>query len=272
MAKTDLPEEFQFESGLPDHIHVNTTDAIFGYDEESSQPDRLNLDITCRDVDTGDEHTFRYPINKFITTDDGETCEHEENPDKRYNQQSAPALLVTSMLENGGQEILVGRLNAGLTPRHAAFFVNLDMMLDRESYESEINGEKVTWDRMLCSEFYGEVGGGGAAKKTGATKKAAATKAAAPAKKAAATKAAAKKKAAPVAVEEIPEEAGDEIDADTMAQMDAIADECETHDEFMERVINEVEGAGESDAILTAISEDENVEGSIWARAFERAG
>jgi len=264
MAKTDLPEEFQFESGLPDHIHVNTTDAIFGYDEESSQPDRLNLDITCRDVDTGDEHTFRYPVNKFITTDDGETCEHEENPDKRYNQQSAPALLVTSMLENGGQDVLVGRLNAGLTPRHAAFFVNLDMMLDRESYESEINGEKVTWDRMLCSEFYGEVGGKASAKPAtkAAAKKAAGTKKAAGVKKAAAKK----------AVEEIPEEAGDEIDADTMAQMDAIADECETHDEFMERVINEVEGAGESDAILTAISEDENVEGSIWARAFERAG
>lgn len=269
MANTDLPEEFQFESGLPDHLHVNTVDAIFAYDEESSQPDRLNLDITCRDVDTGDEHTFRYPINKFITTDDGATAEHEENPDKRYNQQSAPALLVTSMLENGGQEVLVGRLNAGLTPRHAQFYVNLDMMLDRESYESEINGEKVTWDRMLCAEFYGEVGGAGGAKKTGgATKKSAAKKAAGT------TKAAAKKKA-PQPVDEVPEEteeAGDEIDAETMAQMDAIADECETHDEFMERVINEVEGAGESDAILTAISEDENVEGSVWARAFERAG
>lgn len=272
MANTDLPEEFQFESGLPDHIRVNTTDAIFAYDEESSQPDRLNLDITCRDVDTGDEHTFRYPVNKFITTDDGATAEHEENPDKRYNQQSAPALLVTSMLENGGQDVLVGRLNAGLTPRHAAFYVNLDMMLDRESYESEINGEKVTWDRMLCAEFFGEIGGAGGAKKTGgATKKSAgAKKAAAPAKKAAA------KKKAPQPVEELPTdeevEAEDGIDAETMAQMDAIADECETHDEFMERVINEVEGAGESDAILTAISEDENVEGSVWARAFERAG
>ena len=261
-TNTDLPEEFQFESGLPDHLHVNTTDAVFGYDEESSQPDRLNLDITCRDVDTGDEHTFRYPVNGFVTTDDGATCEREDGSDKKFNQQSAPALLVTSIIKAGGEEVLVGRLKSGLTPKHAALYVNLDMKLYRESFESDINGEKVTWDRMLCEEFYGEVGSGGATKATGATKKAGAAKKAAPAKKAAA----AKKKAAPKPAEE------EGIPADTMAQMDAIADECETHDEFMSRVIDEVEGAGESDLILAAIAEDENVEGSVWARAFERAG
>ena len=267
MTITDLPEEFQFESGLPDHLHVNTIEAVFGYDEESQQPDRLNLDIRCRDVDTGEEHSFRYPVNRFTTTDDGATCEHEDDPGKRYNQNSAPALLVTSMLENGGREVLVGRLNAGLTPRHADFFVNLDMKLKRESFESEIDGNKVTWDRMLCEEFYGEVGGSGNTKKTTAgAKKAAPVKSAA--KKAAAVKKAAGVKE-PEPVEEEPESG---IPADVLAAMDAIADECETHDQFMERVITEIEGAGDDDAILTAIAEDENVEGSIWARAFERAG
>lgn len=261
MAKSDLPEEFQFESGLPDHLEGETIDAVFGYDEESFDPDRLNLDLTFRDAD-GEEFMFRYPVNGFVTTDDGETCEREDGTDRRFHKNSGPALLVSSMIENGGQEVLERRLEDGLTPRHAAFYRNLNMKLFREEFSGEIDGETRTWDRMLCEEFYGETG----AKKS--AKKAAGKKAAS--KKAGAKKAAPKKKAASKKVEE--EDAGDEggLDADTLAALDAIADDSETHDEFMSRVLEEVEGADSDDDVLTAISEDETVEGSIWARAIER--
>lgn len=265
-AHEPLHEELDFETGLPDHIQGTTTEAVFGYDEESQMPDRLNLDVTFRDEE-GEEHNFRYPVNGFITTDDGETCEREDGTDKKFNVNSAPALLINSIVKNGGQDVILGRLNNDLTPRHAALYVNLDMQMYREemTFKND-DGEEIAYNRMLCEEFYGEVGagGGGVSKSKGATKKAGA------AKKGAVKKSGAKKKTAAKKDEEESDEGG--ISPDVLAQLDSIADECETHDEFMSRVIDEVDGAGESDEILSAISEDENVEGSVWARAFERAG
>ena len=92
---SDTPEGFLWDSGLPDHLRGETTDAIFGYDEESQMPDRLNLDITFRDVD-GEEHTFRYPVNGHVTEDDGATCVREDGTDKNFHKNSGPAQLVLS--------------------------------------------------------------------------------------------------------------------------------------------------------------------------------
>lgn len=265
-----IHEEFQWDSGLPDHLVGTTIDAIFGYDEETQSPDRLNLDITFRDED-GEEHLFRYPVNHFTTTDDGATCEREDGTEKRFHKMSGPAQLVQSMIDNGGEGVLTARLNDGLSPRHAAFYAGLNMKMERVEYSSTIDGEDVTWERMMCEEFYGEEGSKGGSKSKGGVKKSAAKKAGAAKKTAAKSKAAAKKKTSDEGEGEDGGDAADNgaIDPDLLNLVDGIADECETHDEFLVRCTAEVEGIEDNDALLEIIADED---GDVWTRAIERAG
>lgn len=227
-------DEFRFEFN-PDY---NNGETLVGVAVISSDDD---------DVESGTELMFSCG-DGWTTNDGGNTAEREDGKEKTFNARSAMGMFAAGAIDVAEDVMRARYDNDGTTPMMGAMYVGLGFHLDIQ--EVDYGGEIGKRGRLVPTAFLGEKGkSGGAAKK-----------AAAPVKKAAKKAAGATKKAAPKDEGGVPE--------NVKSTLDAIADECENHDEFMERAMSELDPDVITPDVEAAIADSED--GSIWDEAVKR--
>lgn len=205
------------------------------------------------------------------TEDGGKSVVHTSGKARGFNVSTYAQLILTRLLELDEQKVKDHYAQVKVGPQHAEFWDGLSVHLNMEK-----TGEgQYAKDRLLPTEFHGWVDEGAA---SGSGGKAPAKKA--PAKKAASTKA--KAKPAPEAEPETEENVAEEntpsdattpyltakaqVDAGIISQLETIAAESGTADEFMERAYAEVDGIDDDENIQLLVDDVDSDE-SIWAEA-----
>ena len=201
------------------------------------------------------------------TEDGGKSVVHTSGKPRGFNVSTYAQLILTRLLELDEQKVKDHYAQVKVGPQHAAFWDGLSVHLNMEK-----TGEgQYAKDRLLPTVFHGWVG-------EGAEGKAPAKKAAA--KKAASTKAKAKPASEPEPDTEPEAEGGEDsteattpylaakaqVDTGIIAQLEAIAGESGTADEFMERAYAEVDGIDDDENIQLLVDDVDSDE-SIWAEA-----
>lgn len=248
-------DPFKMSEGLLDDVDVWIDEFRFEFNPDYNNGETLVavavISSDDDEVDSGTELMFSCG-NGWTTNDGGKTAEREDGKDKTFNKQSAMGMFATGAI-SVAEEVMRGRYEAdGTTPMMAAMYEGLGFHL--EIVEVDYGGEIGKRGKLVPSAFLGEKG-----KASGATKKASGG-----AKKAAgATKAKAKGKPAAEA------EAAGGLTDEVKGLLDAIADDCETHDEFMERAMSEIDPDLIDSEVEAAIQNTDD--GSLWDQAVERA-
>ena len=248
------PNPFNFGSGLLDDEDVTITDAEFGYDDDFTDDDGdpifcLMLDVHPESDDSEDTTVLLTCGEAFTTRDGGKTAVRHDEKDKTFNKNSKVAVLVNSIIENGGKDDLMAKWEQeGVGPQHAEFYKGMRFHLSRVEVEYKKLGR--TGTNTVCSEWHGYVGSGSNAPAKAKGKPAPAAKA--------------KAKGKPAA------EAGGLTD-ELLAELDAIADDAADFPSFVEAALEHLtDDQSADDTILDAIKDGESDEG-IWGRAVDRA-
>lgn len=272
----DTFDPFKGSSGLADDIDVTFTEVRFVRDPsyvDSDSGDMIPVfavDFATDDPDVGENGVIE---NQFLSIgkgweieDGGAKVVRPEGKKGGFNNSTYLQSIINTMMDlENGEKLLRGRYeDTGLTPQEAGFWEGLRCHMEQTEYTvgGFGNVEKKTRTRLMPTEVYGWTEAPKPATKAPAKK--------APAKKAAVKKAAAKEPEVeetvqtPYAAARLA--AGEEI----VAQIRAIADECEDTDQFMERCYAEVAGIDES-AEIQLLVDDVDSEESIWAEAVEAA-
>lgn len=248
-------DPFKMSEGLLDDVDVWIDEFRFEFNPDYNNGETLVavavISSEDDDVDSGTELMFSCG-NGWTTNDGGKTAEREDGKDKTFNKQSAMGMFATGAI-SVAEEVMRGRYEAdGTTPMMAAMYEGLGFHLEIE--EVNYGGEIGTRGRLVPTAFLGEKG---AKKASGAAKAPAAKKAAGGAKPKA------KGKPKPEA------EAEGGLTDEVKGLLDAIADDCETHDEFMERAMSELDPDLIDAEVEAAIQNTDD--GSLWDQAVERA-
>lgn len=250
-------DPFKMSEGLLDDVDIWIDDFRFEFDPEYNNGDTLvGKAIVSSDddeVESGTELLFACGDN-WTTNDQGVTAEREDGKEKTFNNRSSMGMFAAGAIEQA-EDVMRARYEAdnSVTPMHSAMYIGLGFHVGL--VEVDYGGEIGKRSRLVPNKFLGDRSEG-------------ASKAAKPATKAT-TKAAAKPKAKAKPKPEADDgEAG--ISAELLAQLDAIADDCGEHDEFMERAMAEIDPDNMTPEVEAAIAD--TTEGtSIWDRAVERA-
>lgn len=248
-------DPFKMSEGLIDDVDVWIDEFRFEFNPDYNNGETLcGVAVVSSDddeIETGTELMFSCGAG-WTTNDQGKTAEREDGKEKTFNKQSAMGMFATGAI-TVAEEVMRGRYEAdGTTPMMAAMYEGLGFHL--EIVEVNYGGEIGVKGKLVPSAFLGEKG----AKPTGGT-----------AKKAAATKKAsggAKPKAKGKAKAEASEGG---LTDEVKGLLDAIADDCETHDEFMERAMSELDPDLIDAEVEAAIQNTDD--GSVWDQAVERA-
>ena len=252
-------DPFKLEEGMLDDVDATFTNCRFEFNPDYQDGNVLvfTVDLDIDDDDYDEAQTKLYACGQgWTTTDKGKTAEREDGKQKNFNKRSAFGLLLGSIFDiDESLGILRERFNSGdLTPQHAALLEGLKFHL--EISEIDYGGEIGKIGRLLATDFLGE---SGSAKASSGKKKVAKPETEATDSDDEDAPAPAKKKKA----------SDDGIPADVMSELDRIADESESHDEFMEGVFDQLDGDALTSAVEDAIKK--TGDGSVWARAVERA-
>jgi hypothetical protein len=237
-------------SGLPDNFDGPMTDCRFGFNPDYNNGQTLLLlhNKVSTDDDVGTLDGEQYTVNKgFESREKGTFVEREDGSGKGFHESSGMGTLLSAIAKlDGIEETWDARIAEGLTPLHAAFYEGMSFHWERQTLREGTAYES----HMLIPTAF--VGSGDVVKpKAPRTKKAAAKK---KAKKAAAPKT---------------EPEGPDLD-EVRTQVRAIADTCDTVEEFAERAYSEIEGL-EDNADWQALVDDTDSEGSVWVEAVEAA-
>lgn len=271
----DTFDPFKGSSGLADDIDVTFTEVRFVRDPsyvDSDSGDMIPVfavDFATDDPDVGENGVIE---NQFLSIgkgweieDGGAKVVRPEGKKGGFNNSTYLQSVINKMMDlENGEKLLRGRYeDTGLTPQEAGFWEGLRCHMEQTEYTvgGFGNVEKKTRTRLMPTEVYGWDA-------PAATKPAPAKKA--PAKKAPAKKAAAKEPEVEETVQTPYAAARLVAGEDIVAQIRAIADECEDTDQFMERCYAEVTGIDES-AEIQLLVDDVDSEESIWAEAVEAA-
>lgn len=244
-------DPFKMSEGLLDDVDVWVDEFRFEFNPDYNNGETLVgvavISSDDDDVESGTELMFSCG-DGWTTNDGGNTAEREDGKEKTFNARSAMGMFAAGAIDVAEDVMRARYDNDGTTPMMGAMYVGLGFHLDIQ--EVDYGGEIGKRGRLVPTAFLGEKGkSGGAAKKaTGGAKKAA-KKAAAPAKKAA------------------PKDEGG-VPEGVKSTLDAIADECENHDEFMERAMSELDPDVITPDVEAAIADSED--GSIWDEAVKR--
>lgn len=252
MAKDEkVHDGWSLSSGLPEAFTGKIQDAYFCYDDDYQDGEAalLKLEVMTDDPELGESGllTLLYPVGKgWEPKSKGAAIEHESDKAKNYNRSSGVGLLVAAGLEVMGDD-----LRARGTGFEAGVWKGLAFDFERKEYEATIGGEKVNYNRMLPVAV--AEGGDDAPKKAaGTTKKAA-------------SKSAAKEEATD-------DEAGDaggdveevKLPAKLRIALKKLAKECDSHDAFVERAFEEIEGVDGDDVAEAAVMDQSDA--GIWAQ------
>lgn len=250
-------DPFKMSEGLIDDVDIFIDDFSFEFDPEYNKGDTLvgKAVISSDDdeVENGTELLFACGTG-WTSNDQGATAEREDGKEKTFNNGSKMGLFAASCI-NVAEDVMRARYEADndVTPMSGKMYIGLGFHVEIREYN--YSGEIGKKNYLAATKFLGDRSDG-AKPASSTTKKASAAK----------PKGKAKAKAEP--------EAGssDGIDADVLKQLDAIADDCENHDEFMERAMAEVDPdamTAEVEEAIADTSEDDPT--TIWNRAIERA-
>lgn len=255
---------FRGESGLMDNVDVQLCNFRFGRNPAFARDGELPVIAMVDLVDiAGIEETRE---NQFYTIGNGwEPVDAQGTAVTHpkavgFNQSSNLQKFLTRCLDADLEKIQGHFEQTGLKPQQAAFWEGLCVHLDLEKQKIEFGERKgETRDVLVPTAVLGWNLLNGSAP----------AKAATPAKKTA-KKASASKKAAAKPEPEVTEEPASGLTDDVAAAIRAIADECDTHEEMVDRAYAEIDGI-DSDAAIQEAIEDSGPE-SIWQAAVDAAG
>ncbi len=247
-------DPLKLSSGLLDDDDVVFRDAIFRTDPEFRDGQVLFLDATLLTSD-GEEMNKFFGCGNGWETDDGGTANREDGRDIAFNKKSAIGEafggLLTVMKEDGKCDTAIrNRIKTfPMGPRDAGFWKGLKVHVTAQGRKG--GGDVPDYEALVIDAFHGIEGDadGGTGKAKGAAKKASG----------------ATKKAAPKAAETGAEYT---LPVELKAQLDALADQADSHEDFMEAAfatVPEVSSVVEVKAIVS-----DGGPGSLWAEAVER--
>jgi hypothetical protein len=256
-----MPEQvidmWETGTGLPEEYHGTIKRAWFEFDEDYQKGEILvcKIEVHTTDSELGDNGvvTEMLPLGKGWTVGDkkGSTCKREDGKQKKFNNQSGYGLFIDTFKEAADEDAKSALQARGL-PTNADIWLDVEADFKRKSFESTINGEKVSWGRMLFSTedghapvvIEGKQSAAAAAKMTAVAEP--------PADAAEADEA-----AAPAA------DASDGLGGAMKLKLMAAARGVKTYDEFVAAAL-EIEGLESNEAALAAVS-DETPDG-IWSQ------
>lgn len=245
-------DPWKLESGLIDDTDLVIRDAVFTHRLDAFDPTKLELHLTVKPADEDETTLYLGCGDGWETNDDGATAVRTDGAERNFHQNTKTGEFFGGLVKCMAADQKVDKAvrahgaNFPLGPRDAAFWKGLDVHVTR--VERKGGGDVGDYQLLVIDGFNGIEGastGGG--------------KAAAPAKKATKKAAAGKAKAA---------DADDGMTDEIRATLDAIADACGEHDEFMERALAEVPEASSNVAVKEAVSA--TGPGSIWQDAIDR--
>lgn len=239
--------------GLISEYEGVVREATFGYDSRYNNGETLLLMLTLDvdpEVSEDGERTEMFTVGGgWEDIDGGEGCQNKRGVEggtarsALFNDASGCGLLVNAVKEaEGFDPSLIAN------PYKASSWVGLGMELEGKEFTNTIRGEERTYTRTLPKRVWrGEQEAAAPAAKP-AAKAPAEKKPAGGAAAAKAKAAAAKAKAA----------AGGDDEGPLVAAARAIAAECSTYDEFVERAYMEVEGLADDVAAQAIVDDPSN--------------
>lgn len=256
-------DPLKLSSGLLDDDDVIFRDAIFRTDPEFRDGQVLFLDATLLTSD-GEETNQYFACGNGWETDDGQIAAREDQRDINFNKKSRLGELFQGLVTVMGEDAKADKAirerikQHPMGPRDAGFWKGLKVHVT--SRDRKGGGEVDDYSVLVIDAFHGIEGGdeGGAKKAAGTTKKAS--------KAAGATKKAAARQPADEPAPDVPPQ--EQLDPEVRARLDALADDAESHEAFMEAAFTEIPEAGSDVLIRTVISD--GGEGSLWAEAVAR--
>jgi hypothetical protein len=251
-------EPFKLEEGGIDDVDATLTNCRFEFDPEYQDGDVLvfKTDLEIDDDDYDEPFTARYSCGQGWTTlDKGKTAEREDGKKKNFNKRGAFGLLLGSVFElEDALEVLQSRYaESEATPQDAGLLDGLKFHMEQK--ETDYGGDIGKINRLVATSYLGEAGSG--------SPKASGKKASKPAAEVTDSEPEA---AAPAKKKKASADNNGEVPTDVLAQMDALADESETHEEFMEKVFDALDTTPAIEDAMKATDE-----GSVWQRAVARA-
>lgn len=266
----DQFDPFKGSSGLADDVDVTWENVHFGQNPTYTDGDGA-MPVVFMALETYSDLEFEareqlYTIGKgWEVQDKGAKVVREDGRSRGFNNSTRLQTLLNRFLELDEDAMRKRYEATGLTPQEAGYWEGFTWHGVIEAVEVGFGDNKKTRDQLVPDKVIGWSGG----KVSGAAKKA-------PAKKAAASKKAAAKAATPV--DEATEDTADassngQVTGAELAKVKlairAIADECDTFDEYVDRCYSEVDEASTDGGVAALIDDDEV--GSIWADAVEAA-
>lgn len=255
---SERPSVFRGVSSLPSGFTGTVDQARFGKNpkytiksgpQAGQMPVVLSFNIVSDELDEPLDHILTIG-NGWVAENNGTNVMRENaKPGKDGFQDNSNAMLwIDRLFEIDEAAVMSHFEDTQYPPQDARFWDGLTSVFEREKYrafdgqdrERLMPTESVSWDEAEVEKPKAK-----------------------PAKKAAARKKAASKPKAETNGE-------GEIDPAVLARIDAIADDSETHDDFIASVFGEIPDAAE-EPLYSKVMEGEDVEGSIWQRAFARA-
>lgn len=248
-------EEYQFDpwsttSGLPDQITVRIATAEAGYNAQIQDGKACVVTLTGTIIEGADEGHEEF--DQSYTTgkgwepgSKGAKLQREDGKPKPLNNQTAYAVLFTSLLKAAVEQKVDGELRKRGTPFDVRdLWEGLTVYMEREpySFKDQETGQKVEKDRLVVRRIVAGVEGAG----NGAQK----------------ATAAAPVKAEPTGEPDVASSTGDDLPVPLKAKLKKLARECESYREFAERAF-EIDGVIDNPVAEAAIMDDGP--GSIWA-------
>lgn len=252
MAKdNETFDPWELGSGLPDDFDCQFNEVYFEFDPQYNDGQTLVLKIEfSSDDDDIDEGTMLFSCGDgWETKDKGKTASREDGKQKPFGKTSGIGLLVTSAVECGAGDVLKSRG----TPMDAEIWKGLKFHMKRRPVN--YGGEIGTKERLLPTEFQGEIGGKSSGKSSGSSGSGGSKST--PVKEAPGDEAEG---------EETGGGSGGGLAGALKVKLFKLAKECESHDQFVERAFTEVEEVNGNEEAEAAIMAEEGAN-SIWAKA-----
>lgn len=257
-------DPFKGSSGLADDVDVTWEAVHFGQnptytDDAGNMPVVFMATEFYSDGDIEPREQL-YTIGKgWEVQDKGAKVVREDGKPKGFNNSTKLQIILNRCLELDEGAMRARYEATGLTPQEAGYWEGFTFHANQEEREITFGDKKGQTRTDLMPTAVIGWKDGAASKPAGAAKKA-------PAKKAAASKKAA---AAPAGEAESNGAVTGAALAKVKLAIRAIADECETFEQYVDRCYTEIDEASEDAGVAALIDDDET--GSIWADAVEAA-
>lgn len=145
--------EWGTEEGLTTRYTGKVTDAYF---DEGQYGGTLKLTVESDDLDSGETENW-YGCGKGVAVISDQEVSLDNMKGGKFNSASGVGSLIQHLLKD---ERLIGQVSSKGGPDKASSYIGLEAVWELVEFENTINGEKVTYTRMLPVAVVGEGAGG----------------------------------------------------------------------------------------------------------------